>query len=88
MKILLGDFSVKIQFRPSVMNESLHKMNNENAALLHQKFIMSKMYPHHNIHKYICTSPDWKTCNQIDHVLMGKRQHPNTVDVQSFRGDD
>jgi hypothetical protein len=72
----------------------LHEISNNNGARV-VNFAISKnvtvkstMLPHHNIHKYICTSPDGKKNNQFDHILIDRRRHSNIPNVQSFRAAD
>jgi exonuclease III len=79
-KILLGDFNAKVgredSFKPTIGNESLHEISNDNRVRLvnyviskHLK-VKSTMFPHRSIHKYTSMSPDGKTHNQIDHILV------------------
>jgi len=78
MKILLGDFNVKVGreiiLKPTIGQESLHQDSNDNGVRLvnfstsKNLVVKSTMFPHRNIHKYTWTSPDGKTHNQIDHV--------------------
>jgi exonuclease III len=97
MKILL-DFNSKVGrediFKPTIGNESFHEISNDNGVRLvnfatskHLR-VKSTMFPHRNIHKYIWTSPDVKTHNQIDHILVHRRRHSNVLDVRSFRVAD
>jgi hypothetical protein len=37
--------------------------------------------PHRNVHKFIWTSPDGKTHNQIDYIVIVRRRHSNVLDV-------
>ena len=95
MKILLRDFNAKLGrediFKPIIGQESLHQDSNDNGvrlvnfATLKNLVVKSTMFPHRNIHKYTWTSPDGKTHNQIDHVLIDRRWHSSVLDVRSFR---
>jgi hypothetical protein len=89
MTIFLGDFSPKIGrediFKPTIGNESLYKISNDNGirilniATSENLTAKSTMFPHHNIHEVVWTSPDGKTHNQIDHILIDRRGHSSVV---------
>jgi hypothetical protein len=97
MKFLLGDFNAKLGrnniFKPTIGNKSRHQDNNGDGFRI-VKFATSKclvkstMFPNRNIHKYTMTSPDGKTHNQIDHILIDRRRHSSILEVRSFRGVD
>jgi hypothetical protein len=82
MKILLGDFNAIVGgediFKPTIGNESLHDISNENGvrivnfATSENLTVRSTMFPHRNIHKVTRTSPDGRTHNQINHILMDR----------------
>jgi len=98
MKILLGDFNAEVGrgniFKPTIGNESLHQDSNDigvrsvNFATSKNLVVKSTIFPHRNIHKYNWTSPDGKTHNQIDHILIERGWHSSILDVRSIRGSD
>ncbi len=59
-----------------------------NFATSKKLVVKSRMFPHRDIHKITWTSPDGKTHNQIDHILIGRRRHSSILDVHSFRVAD
>ena len=74
-------------FELTVGNESVHQDSNDNGAGI-VNFAKSKnlvvkrmMFLHRNIHKYTWTSPDGKTHNYIDHMLIDRRWHSSILDV-------
>jgi hypothetical protein len=91
MKILMGYFNARVGtediFKPIIDNESLHEASNDNGVRVvnfstsKNLIVKSITFPHHNIHKHTWISPDSVIHNQIDHVLIDKRQHPNILDV-------
>ena len=67
---------------------------NENRALLvdyalnNDLFIGGTFFQHKTIHKYTWTSPDGRTCNQIDHLLFSRKWRKSLLDVRGYRGAD
>jgi hypothetical protein len=98
MKILLSDFNAKVGrediFKPTVGNESSCEISNDTGVRVvssaASKTLVFKgiMFPHCNFHKYTWTSPEAKTYNRIDHVLIDRRRHSSALDVRSFRRAD
>ena len=46
------------------------------------------IFPHKNIHKLTWRSPDGRTINQIDHLIINKKWRRSLLDVKVFRGAD
>ena len=90
MKILL-DFNAKLWreniFKLQIENERLHQDSNGNGvrivnfATSKNLVVKSTVFLHQNIRKYIWTSPDGKTHNQIDHIFIDWRWHSSILDV-------
>lgn len=96
IEIILSDMNAKIGrksgFKPTIRMFSLHEESNDNGtsvihlAAEHNMVIASTMIDHKNIHKKTLKSPDRKTFNQIDHVLIDARHLSNILGVKSRRG--
>jgi hypothetical protein len=90
-EILLDDFNAKVGregiLKPTIGNESLHEISNDNGVRLvnfatsENLRVKSSKFSHRNIYKYNWTSPDGKTHNQIDHIMVDRRRHSNVLDV-------
>ena len=50
--------------------------------------IGGKIFPHKNIQKLTWKSPDGRTINQIDHVIINKKWRRFLLDVKVYRGAD
>lgn len=48
----------------------------------------STTFPHRDIHKHTCRSPDVKTLNQIDHVMIQNSYRRIISDIQNHRAAD
>jgi hypothetical protein len=74
------------------VNEGLHQDSNDNCvrivnfATSKNLIVKNTMFPHRNIQNYIWTSPQGKTHNQIDQILIDRRWHSIILVVRSFRG--
>jgi hypothetical protein len=82
MKILLEDFIAKVGregiFKLTIGNESLHEVSNGNGVRLgnfttsKNIIVKSTMFPHHSMNKFTWKSPDEKTHNQIDRIVVDR----------------
>ncbi|XP_060665604.1 craniofacial development protein 2-like [Drosophila nasuta] len=96
VKIILGDFNAKIGreriFDRTVGQFSLHETTSNNGfrlidfATARNMVVSSTRFRHLDIHKATWLSPDQKTRNQIDHVVIDGRHASSVMDVRTFRG--
>lgn len=91
-KITTGDFNAKIGkeeiFKPVAGNSGLHETSNKNGITAtdfatNNNINKSTFFPHKNIHKDTCQSPDRRTNHQTDHVLVQGRHVSSIMDVKS-----
>ena len=75
-------------FKLTIGIESLHQDSNDNGVTIvnftasKNLVVKSTMFLHWSIHKFIWTSSDGKTDNQID-ILIERRWHSNIIDLGS-----
>ena len=73
-------------------NENLHQDSIDNGirivnfATSKNLVLKSMMFLHRDIHKYTWTSPDGKTYNRTDHILMDRRWLSSIRDVEVSGG--
>jgi endonuclease/exonuclease/phosphatase family metal-dependent hydrolase len=95
LKILLGDWNAKVGreeiYQGLTGRHSMHLNTNNNGqrlvdfAAAKNMVVSSTCFPHKEIHKKTWRSPGGKTNNQIDHILIDKRNASSMLDVKSYR---
>jgi hypothetical protein len=98
VKMIIGDFNAKIGkeeiYKPVIGTHSKHDRTNENGKMLiefateRNMRIASTYFHHKTIHQGTWISPDGKTVNQIDHLLIEAKHSRCVTDVRSYRGAD
>ena len=98
IKIGMGDLNAKIgnhnKNRERIMGKHIIGEMNENGLKLvefceaNELVIGGGLFPHKNIHKTTCESPDGKSKNQIDHIMINIRRRSSLQDVRVMTGAD
>ncbi|PIK40142.1 putative craniofacial development protein 2-like [Apostichopus japonicus] len=98
MVIITGDMNAKVgadnKDKETVMGKhGTGVINNNGERLvdfcgLNNFVISGTLFPHKEIHKNTWTSPDKRTNNQIDHVLINKKYRSSVRDTRVMRGAD
>ena len=99
MLIILGDMNAQVgkelaAFRGAIGNHSLHNESNDNGirmitmAAEYDLVIGGSLFPHKEKHKGTWLSPDGRTTNQIDHVMVRRKYRRSLLDVRAYKGAD
>ena len=98
MIIVMGDLNAKVgssnAHREEVMGKFGVGIMNDNGERLcdfcsvNGLVITGTIFPHKEIHKLTWRSPDGKTVNQIDHVVVNGRMRTSIMDTRVMRGAD
>ena len=96
--VLMGDLNVKIRSNKASREEVVGKFGvgvmNDNGEWLYDfcsangLVITGKVFPHKEIYKLAWRSPDGKTVNQIDHVMVNRRMRTSVLDPRVMTGAD
>jgi hypothetical protein len=96
--MILGDLNAKVGSDNSICPRTMGKHGcgnqNDNGERLvsfcsnNNYVIGGTIFPHKDIHKLTWTSPDGRTVNQIDHVIVNYKWRRSLQDVRVYRGAD
>ena len=98
MLVIMGDLNAKVGSDNTdaeyVMGRHGCGVKNENGeraidlCLCNKLVIGGTIFPHKNIHKLTWKSPDGRTVNQIDNILVNNKWRRSLRDVRVLRGAD
>ena len=95
VKIVIGDMNAQVgreaMYRPVIGPNSLHIASNDNGqrcvnfAASRGMVVRSTFFPRKDIHKATWRSPNQRTQNQIDHVLIDGKFFSDIINVRTYR---
>ena len=98
MLLIMGDMNAKVGADNTDCDRAMGKhgcgVKNVNGERLidfcleNNCVVGGTIFPHKNIYKLTCKSPDGSTVNQIDHILINGKWRRSLQDVQVYRGAD
>ena len=96
--VITGDLNAKVgsdvEGYERVMGKHGVGIRNDNGEKLcdfcgmNDLVITGTIFPHKEIHKQTWISPDRRTCNQIDHVLINRKFKTSVLDTRAIRSAD
>ncbi|XP_063932650.1 craniofacial development protein 2-like [Zophobas morio] len=96
IKMVIGDANAMIGkencYRPTIGKESKHQKTNQNGEKLiefaeeNKMVVKSTFFAQKEIYKGTWMSPDGKTVNQTDHILVERRDAQLITRLRSYRG--